>query len=36
MFYQWMGFETIGRLSNYYGDEDALIIQRFLPFDDLQ
>ena len=35
MFYQWMGFETIGRLPNYYGDEDALIIQRFLPFDDL-
>ena len=34
MFYQRMGFETIGRLPNYYGDEDALIIQRFLPFDD--
>jgi [ribosomal protein S18]-alanine N-acetyltransferase len=35
MFYQRMGFETLGRLPNYYGDEDALIIQRFLPFDDL-
>jgi ribosomal-protein-alanine N-acetyltransferase len=35
MFYQRMGFETIGRLPSYYGDEDALIIQRFLPFDDL-
>ena len=34
MFYQRMGFETIGRLPNYYGDEDALIIQRSLPFDD--
>ena len=33
-FYQRMGFETIGRLPNYYGDEDALIIQRLLPFDD--
>jgi len=35
MFYQRMGFEAIGRLPKYYGDEDALIIQRFLPFDDL-
>ncbi len=35
IFYQRMGFETIGRLPNYYGDEDALIIQRFLPFEDL-
>lgn len=30
-FYLRLGFEVIGRAANYYGDEDALIIQRRLP-----
>ncbi len=30
-FYRRLGFEVIGRAPNYYGDEDALIIQRRLP-----
>lgn len=31
VFYLWMGFQITGVVSNYYGNEDALIIQWTLP-----
>jgi ribosomal-protein-alanine N-acetyltransferase len=30
-FYLKMGFQTIGMVPNYYGNEDALIMERILP-----